>query len=344
MKLGKHLDQPGRQSSPLLGLGPQEGSKTVISSAGGGDVARTSLSVLRTPVSSRQLEPGVTLSSACLYRPLWLPSPSPFPTLFSSYPASAATGWHRVPPRVLEEALPRPHLAGGRVHFTRALTRLEDVPEKHSSRRNDLSVNVVHLKGSNSRPPGSFQLQETSQSCLAGGEIFSSSLRGVSSSLDALLAQKDRSEVTSPLDRVARLEVETTRRLVHLVPLNSLTSLGIVARFVYQHSRQLIVDVGQGRGGECQFLSILFLLEWEAGERGLWLEGSLVGWPFQWDKVDAFRAELVLWLEKHSDWCPNPDVDGAPSLRDLVSIRSAENGECQSGAWDRFVESVRHTD
>lgn len=58
------------------------------------------------------------------------------------------------------------------------------------------------------------------------------------------------------------------------------------------------VELGQGRGGECQFLACLF-----AANPALFPKGER-GWSFQWHLVDTFRGELAKWLEKlqHQKW------------------------------------------
>lgn len=84
---------------------------------------------------------------------------------------------------------------------------------------------------------------------------------------------------------------------------------GRLAWAARQQWGRVLVDVGQGRGGECQFLSVLFLVDWERGVRR-------AHWWVSWERVDAFRGMLARWLELHQDDCPNPGT-GAPSLRDL---------------------------
>ena len=121
---------------------------------------------------------------------------------------------------------------------------------------------------------------------------------------------------------------------VRLVPLGGGSAAGRLAQIVHFQWGRILVDVGQGRGGECQFLSVLFLL---AVEKFLVRDRT---WWVSWDLVDCFRARLAGWLEEHQDWRPNPGT-GAPSLKELFLWQRARGDGDTGGGWGAYLLSVR---
>ena len=56
-----------------------------------------------------------------------------------------------------------------------------------------------------------------------------------------------------------------------------------------------VCDVGQGRGGECQFLSVLFTVD----PTSYALQGGKVVWDYR--VVGSFRAAVAEWMRRHED-------------------------------------------
>ena len=91
------------------------------------------------------------------------------------------------------------------------------------------------------------------------------------------------------------------------------------------------LDVGQGRGGECQFLSVVAATKpdaWEIVPRGI-----------LWDyaAVDRLRQEISLWLEANQD----RPICERTSVRDNILSDRKVKAEEEEVAWQKYLRGVR---
>ncbi len=91
-----------------------------------------------------------------------------------------------------------------------------------------------------------------------------------------------------------------------------------------------VMDVGQGRGGECQYLTALVSTDPTAWR---W-RGAKV--QFEWRKVDSLRRRVASWLRRHADY-PLPS---GITIREnaLASMK----GDARAGTkWRGYLQGVR---
>ena len=95
-----------------------------------------------------------------------------------------------------------------------------------------------------------------------------------------------------------------------------------------------VFDVGQGRGGECQYLAILCTVD----HTSFAMRGRRIEWNYR--VVDSFRAKIALWLRSHGDkWI------GGETVRSLALM---ERGRWKEGMslhaeqleWERYLRGV----
>lgn len=90
-----------------------------------------------------------------------------------------------------------------------------------------------------------------------------------------------------------------------------------------------MVDLGMGRGGDCQFLSLLFAedplrFSWN-GKRGMW--------GVEAERVVGFRAKVAEWLERRE----KVDLGAGVSVCGLIlSVCARDNM-----TWQRYLDEVR---
>lgn len=90
------------------------------------------------------------------------------------------------------------------------------------------------------------------------------------------------------------------------------------------------MDVGQGRGGECQYLSVLATMDPDAWKK--------VGCRVRWDysKVDELREVVADWIIEHQDL---QFVEGM-SFRELILREARWRGD-EEATWARYLNGVR---
>ncbi len=89
-------------------------------------------------------------------------------------------------------------------------------------------------------------------------------------------------------------------------------------------------DVGQGRGGECQYLTTLVLNDPKAWSVS---KGKVM---FQWKKVDVLRKKVAKWLQQNQDH----HLPSGISIR--MNVVSAMRGESsEEKKWRRYLKGVR---
>lgn len=89
-------------------------------------------------------------------------------------------------------------------------------------------------------------------------------------------------------------------------------------------------DVGQGRGGECQYLSVLASTDEKA-----WREyGGRICWNYA--RVDDLRRKVAKWLERNQDQC----MAGGMSLRDMILEEHGGRGD-EDARWNDYIRGVR---
>ena len=90
------------------------------------------------------------------------------------------------------------------------------------------------------------------------------------------------------------------------------------------------MDVGQGRGGECQYLSVLATMDPDAWKK--------VGCRVRWDysKVDDLREVVADWIIEHQDL---QFVEGM-SFRELILREARWRGD-EEATWARYLNGVR---
>ena len=97
-----------------------------------------------------------------------------------------------------------------------------------------------------------------------------------------------------------------------------------------------VFDVGQGRGGECQFLAVLCSID----PTSRIARGKRYEWDYQ--TVDAFRAAVADWMRSHGDkWI------GGETLRTLALMecgrwREGMSLEAEQKQWERYLAGVAH--
>ncbi len=89
-------------------------------------------------------------------------------------------------------------------------------------------------------------------------------------------------------------------------------------------------DVGQGRGGECQFLSVLANTDADAW----WEEGKKTRWDYE--KVDELRGRVADWLERNQDqyWV------GGMSLKESI-LAEMDGLASEEDLWVEYLQGVR---
>ena len=90
------------------------------------------------------------------------------------------------------------------------------------------------------------------------------------------------------------------------------------------------MDVGQGRGNECQYLSVLLTTDPEAWKV---VNGQVL---MDLKKVDRIRKEVAEWIETHADQRLPSGVTLKENI--LVSFRGPESPDWK---WRRYVRGVQ---
>ena len=102
------------------------------------------------------------------------------------------------------------------------------------------------------------------------------------------------------------------------------------------------VDLGQGRGGECQFICLLF-----AHNRSKFKKMKSGRWEPQEVRVDDFRLQLAAWIRRHGDF-RYFDVSGkgqGSCLKDLALIsRSGLRGKTPEQKWESYIKGIQKGD
>ena len=88
------------------------------------------------------------------------------------------------------------------------------------------------------------------------------------------------------------------------------------------------VELGQGRGGECQFISLMF-----ADNPLAFSWHNNAGWVAQYQKVDAFRLAIRKWLEENGD-----NLIGDIPLR-IMALPPSERST--PSAWPSFLDRIQ---
>ncbi len=91
-----------------------------------------------------------------------------------------------------------------------------------------------------------------------------------------------------------------------------------------------VLEAGQGRGGECQYLSALIMAEPEAWEMK---SGRVV---VNKDRVDALRSAVADWMDEHQ----NNTFPSGPSLRESALADWKGRGK-RRDRWNRYLAGVR---
>ena len=88
------------------------------------------------------------------------------------------------------------------------------------------------------------------------------------------------------------------------------------------------LDLGQGRGGECQFISVLFA---DNPSSFMWHQDT--GWVANFQIVDAFRLAIRTWLEAHGE-----NLIGDTPLR-MWALHPQNRSS--AAAWPRLLNSIQ---
>ena len=93
-----------------------------------------------------------------------------------------------------------------------------------------------------------------------------------------------------------------------------------------------VVDAGQGRGGECQYLSALVMSNPEAWK----VEAGRI--VVQYKKVDGLRRSVADWMEKHK----KEIVQSGLSLQDMTLAEWKGRGRNEEEKWRHYISGVRN--
>ena len=93
-----------------------------------------------------------------------------------------------------------------------------------------------------------------------------------------------------------------------------------------------VVEAGQGRGGECQYLSALVMADPEAW--GL-KDGRIV---IKDERVDAVRRNVAEWFERHR----KDTFRSGLSLQDIALAEWKGGGKSENEKWRRYLAGVRN--
>ena len=91
-----------------------------------------------------------------------------------------------------------------------------------------------------------------------------------------------------------------------------------------------VMDVGQGRGGECQYLSALVMTDPSAWKK----DGSIV--RIDYHKVDILRGKVADWLEDFGD----QRLSSGVSLRESV-VSGMRGSQTAERKWQEYLRGVR---
>ena len=106
---------------------------------------------------------------------------------------------------------------------------------------------------------------------------------------------------------------------------------GVDLRKEWMESQGLLRwNVGQGRGGECQYLSVLATTDEKACHE---VDGRIV-WNYA--RVDELRRKVAAWLERNQDQC----MAGGMSLRDMILEDHRGRGD-ENTRWNAYIRGVR---
>ena len=100
----------------------------------------------------------------------------------------------------------------------------------------------------------------------------------------------------------------------------------------FQDAGLEVVEAGQGRGGECQYLSALVMADPAAWDMK---DGRIV---IKEERVDAVRRAVAEWMEKHS----KSTFQSGLSLQSIALAEWKGGGQNRNEKWRRYLAGVRN--
>ena len=100
----------------------------------------------------------------------------------------------------------------------------------------------------------------------------------------------------------------------------------------FQDAGLEVVEAGQGRGGECQYLSALVMADPAAWDMK---DGRIV---IKEERVDAVRRAVAEWMEKHS----KSTFQSGLSLQSITLAEWKGGGQNRNEKWRRYLAGVRN--
>ena len=93
-----------------------------------------------------------------------------------------------------------------------------------------------------------------------------------------------------------------------------------------------VVEAGQGRGGECQYLSALVMADPDAWDL---TDGRV---KVKEESVDALRSAVAVWFEKHE----KDTFQSGLSLREIALADFKGAGRSEKEKWKRYLSGIRN--
>ena len=95
-----------------------------------------------------------------------------------------------------------------------------------------------------------------------------------------------------------------------------------------------VFDVGQGRGGECQYLAILCTVD----HPSFTMRGRRIEWNYR--VVDSFRAKIALWLRSHGDKWIGGETVRSLALMERGRWKEGMSVRAEQFEWEKYLRGV----